>query len=416
MALLSEYSLGLEDDDELHREMPWPLLCMQRSPELIPTKTIRCDSYASEKFVCLPVYKKLSRCVKESGVKVAKEKSSAALADLNDARVYVLYANCLPVKGARRSLIADLQGGIYRLIPNVLYEILTAHRGLSLLEIKNKYGKENVATIDSYFATLVGEGFLFECDDLEEFPPLDLTWESPALISNAILDVDASTNRDWRALFAELDQLGCEAIQIRSFSPLSNDAIVGILSQTSGLSFRHIDVILCHTVELPDFINELTYRFMAIHQVIVHSAPMETAYAATTYTKAVIKQVPYSISPNSCGETHPTLFAINIDHVAEARSFNSCLNRKLSVAADGSICGCPSQKARLGNIADVRLKDVVNDPGLRLLWQTTKDHVEVCRDCEFRYICTDCRVFTENGDAHAKPAKCTYDPYTAQWL
>jgi len=38
------------------------------------------------------------------------------------------------------------------------------------------------------------------------------------------------------------------------------------------------------------------------------------------------------------------------------------------------------------------------------------------KDCEFRYICTDCRVFIqEDTDILSKPLKCKYNPYEATW-
>jgi len=58
----------------------------------------------------------------------------------------------------------------------------------------------------------------------------------------------------------------------------------------------------------------------------------------------------------------------------------------------------------------------VNDRQLVQIGSITKDQVAVCRDCEFRYVCTDCRAYTQDADdPYSKPAKCTYDPYTATW-
>lgn len=69
-----------------------------------------------------------------------------------------------------------------------------------------------------------------------------------------------------------------------------------------------------------------------------------------------------------------------------------------------------------GNISSVSLASVVNHPTLVQLGSITKDQIEVCRDCEFRYVCTDCRAYTrESGNLYSKPAKCSYDPYTATW-
>jgi len=40
----------------------------------------------------------------------------------------------------------------------------------------------------------------------------------------------------------------------------------------------------------------------------------------------------------------------------------------------------------------------------------------VCKDCEFRYVCTDCRAYRADAeDLYSKRARCSYDPYTATW-
>ena len=49
------------------------------------------------------------------------------------------------------------------------------------------------------------------------------------------------------------------------------------------------------------------------------------------------------------------------------------------------------------------------------LWFIKKDDIEICKDCEFRYNCTDCRAFTIENNVYSKPLKCNYNPYTNEW-
>ena len=70
----------------------------------------------------------------------------------------------------------------------------------------------------------------------------------------------------------------------------------------------------------------------------------------------------------------------------------------------------------LGNIKNSSLEDILAHPHLKKYWNITKDQIEVCKDCEFRYICTDCRAYLENPeDMYSKPLKCGYNPYTNEW-
>lgn len=122
-----------------------------------------------------------------------------------------------------------------------------------------------------------------------------------------------------------------------------------------------------------------------------------------------------------CGFITPDFFMLNRHCFAESKNSNNCLNGKISIDINGDIKNCPSMPESYGNIKDTSLEEVINKPGFKKYWNITKDDIEVCRDCEFRYICTDCRAYTERtkfGDEGldlSKPLKCGYNPYTNEW-
>ena len=69
-----------------------------------------------------------------------------------------------------------------------------------------------------------------------------------------------------------------------------------------------------------------------------------------------------------------------------------------------------------GNIKNTSLLKVINHEDFKKYWGITKDQIIGCRDCEFRYICTDCRAYTENPEnIYSKPLKCGYNPKTCEW-
>jgi len=84
------------------------------------------------------------------------------------------------------------------------------------------------------------------------------------------------------------------------------------------------------------------------------------------------------------------------------------------VDVQGEIRNCPSMPEGFGHAGRVTLASALRHPDFSARWQITKDQVEVCRDCEFRYVCTDCRAHTVDGEL-GKPARCAYNPYTATW-
>ncbi|HEY0724672.1 MAG TPA: grasp-with-spasm system SPASM domain peptide maturase [Pyrinomonadaceae bacterium] len=330
--------------------------------------------------------------------------------------VFKLFANCLPVKGARRSTICDLQKQRMRLIPNDLFYILTDLAGLPTTEIKRRFNGDCDEVIDDYFTMLTEEAYGFWCDEPELFPKLDLSWDRPEKITNAIIDVDRSSKHDYQSLLSQLDELGCQALQIRAYDELTLADLEEILTHCELHRLRHLDLVIKFHPELTgEALNALCLDHQVISGIIVHSSPQKSRLKVNPFS-TVVDYHTFPVTPSSCGMISPRFFSLTLEHFTEALNFNSCLNRKIGIGADGEIKACPAMKQSVGNAGHNKLKAVVNDPQLVQIGSITKDQVAVCRDCEFRYVCTDCRAYTQDAnDLYSKPAKCTYDPYTATW-
>ena len=330
--------------------------------------------------------------------------------------VFKLFANCLPVKGARRSTICDLQKQRMRLIPNDLFYILTDLAGLPTTEIKRRFNGDCDEVIDDYFTMLTEEAYGFWCDEPELFPKLDLSWDRPEKITNAIIDVDRSSKHDYQSLLSQLDELGCQALQIRAYDELTLADLEEILTHCERHRLRHLDLVIKFHPELKgEVLNALCMDHQVISRIIVHSSPQKSRLKVNPFS-IIIDYYAFPVTPSSCGMISPRFFSLTLEHFTEALNFNSCLNRKIGIGADGEIKACPAMKQSAGNAGHTKLNAVVSDPQLVQIGSITKDQVAVCRDCEFRYICTDCRAYTQDAnDLYSKPAKCTYDPYTATW-
>ena len=122
------------------------------------------------------------------------------------------------------------------------------------------------------------------------------------------------------------------------------------------------------------------------------------------------------LAPENCGVVSTDYFCIGMKHFTESQHHNTCLNRKICIDANGDIKNCPAMAKSYGNIKDTTLEEAINKPGFKDLWYVCKDQIDVCKDCEFRHICTDCRCFIKDpGNIYSQPAKCTYNPYICLW-
>ncbi len=343
--------------------------------------------------------------------------SPAACRSTGPEAVFRLFACCIAVRGARRSLICDLGRQLLRFIPNGLYEILTEHGDKTLAGIKAAYDGRCDREIDEYFDFLAREELGFWCDEPASFPPIALDWESPQRITNAMIDVDRGSAFDYPAILAQLDDLGCEALQVRCFEPLDRAVVERLLAGAVHGRLRSIELLLAHQPELTDeALADLCRRHPRISRICVHSAPEDRAVESNPGAAEIGYRREAIGSPACCGCVHPSYFAPNLEVFLEAQRHNTCLNRKVAVDARGEIRNCPSLGVSYGNVREVSLHSAVTRRDFRELWEVNKDQIEVCKDCEFRYVCVDCRAYLSRPeDRFSKPAKCGYDPYTAQW-
>lgn len=122
------------------------------------------------------------------------------------------------------------------------------------------------------------------------------------------------------------------------------------------------------------------------------------------------------VNEKHCGIINDEYFYSNIKLFSESQHHNTCLNKKIAIDKNGNIKNCPSMSENFGNIKDTSLSEALNKNNFKKYWNITKDQIEICKDCEFRHICTDCRAYIEEPDnQYSKPLKCGYNPYTNEW-
>ncbi len=95
--------------------------------------------------------------------------------------------------------------------------------------------------------------------------------------------------------------------------------------------------------------------------------------------------------------------------------FNSCWGTKIAITSDGKVRPCIYSEISIGDIESLSIHQIIE--GLKPYWELTKDKVEICKDCELRYVCFDCREIArrQGGDILAPNPLCQYDPCSGRW-
>lgn len=329
----------------------------------------------------------------------------------------LLYSHCMVVKGAVRSVICDLQRSQVHLIPNSLADLFTEDRYFDIQDIENQLGSEQKDIFNEYIRFIEANELAFYCsaDELQYFPALSKEWLFPAHITNCILDANDTINYFNDHFLYQLDRLSCNYIQFRFYEPVTIDYLNHIMDLINTSQIRSVAFLL------PALQQESVMKFMVcnkkISQFVMYGAAENKILQSGNKGMGVALQVKDSIiSHFNCGVINSAFFSINIPTYTESLHHNSCLNRKIAIDVEGNIKNCPSMKEHYGNVKDTMLEEAYNKPGFKKFWNIKKDDIIKCKDCEFRYICTDCRAYIEDPEnLHSAPLKCGYDPYSCEW-
>ncbi len=329
----------------------------------------------------------------------------------------ILFANCPVVKGYRRSAIYDLQKMQYHLIPNDLYTILQDSKAYNIGDLKIKFGIENTATIDEYIEFILDQslGHILNFSDIDSFLDISLQWDYPGNISNAIIDIGEWSKKHLKRVVMELSDIGCLHVQIRSYENADINYWNSILDFFSNTRITSIDLVGKYDKTMDEqSLEKCLNNNPRVISFLLHSSP------GNTLQSCILKRVYFFqqniLNEKSCGSICSQYFNVNVQLFTESQSFNSCLNKKIAIDRNGKIKNCPSMKVDLGEIESSSLAETVATKAFDELRNFKKDDISVCKDCEFRYMCTDCRAYLSiPTDMYSKPLKCGYDPYTAEW-
>lgn len=322
--------------------------------------------------------------------------------------------NCVLVKGIMRSTLCDLQRGKLKLIPNDMYDMLKSCAGQTKDEIYEKYS-DYVEILEEYIDFLESNEFIFWTDEPSSYPEISFEVEEFAEVNNAIIDVSSTSILDYPSIINELSSLGCQSIQIRSFDDLVNLKWITekLLEKTLDSRIRNIEIICKHHDEDNEYLVSMLSSHLRVNLVVLHSSlkgiDVESKHATVLITTDKINDASH------CGFVDPSYFSINANFYSESLKYNTCLYKKVSIDSDGNIKNCPALLESFGHISVDSIREVIQSSNFKRIGKISKDQISICKVCEFRHVCPDCRAHLGKEELFSKPRKCAYDPYTAKW-
>lgn len=282
--------------------------------------------------------------------------------------------------------------------------------------IYNEFSPDDRLILDQLIDFLIEKDLAFLSDTPELFPPISDSWSMPSTITNAIVCVSNNTISYMKDIVHELENLGCQSVELRlldntdfkyilNILNLFNDSIIGAIELITSLEYED-SPIATNT-------RELIKNYGRLKRITIYDAGR---YEKQLVNNTITEYINSSYRLDLCGIISHKSLIFSIPFYTESLHYNTCMNRKICVDSKGDIKNCIASRTIFGNIKDVDLSSVTKDPRFRAYNLISKDLVDVCKDCEFRYACMDCRIYTDdNKNILSRPSKCLYNPYIGKW-
>lgn len=332
----------------------------------------------------------------------------------------IIFEHCIPVKGSKYCVIQDNQRGKIVRIPSLLYEFMLQANRQPMEEIQAwPVYREH---LNEFIEFLIKEEYAFFTDTPERFRTVESGFEYPEMINNIIIDYSPRYEHQFDQIVQDIGELGCKHLQLRFFDNFTYIFLYSALNKLLSTRLISIEVILKFQPGIHvEMINSIVEEFPLVRKFQVFNVEesylkilRETGarfYNGTLFRKENIH------NEKSCGVIGEHTFSINLYSFALSQNYNNCLYKKIAVDTQGNIKNCPSASTILGNVKEDSIASVVRENlKIRDLWSITKESVKGCNTCEYRYACSDCRVYLETPeDIYSKPLKCGYDPDKGSW-
>ncbi|MFT5823184.1 MAG: SPASM domain peptide maturase of grasp-with-spasm system [Crocinitomix sp.] len=330
---------------------------------------------------------------------------------------FSFFSCCIIVEGHSRAIIYDSQRLNYIFIPNSLALILKQENDIDV--ILEKYA-ENKEAILEYFEFLEEYEFLFWTDNPEQFPQISTNHSIPRIVENSIIELGEHDLVKLTILIEQLQEIDCPNVSLNIDYPASPNQLEEYLDLFNNSTIRNVEIYVENNpnTTFSDY-ETILKKTGRLTRLIAWNSPYDKF---DTITKSLKQEVELGFIKQgynghiSCGNISPEYFTLHFKSFLTLKNHNGCLYGKIAVDQNGDIKNCPSMVESFGNIEDTTLAEALEVPNFKNLWDLTKDKIDVCKDCEFRYVCTDCRAYIEDPkDILSKPLKCGYNPYTAEW-
>ena len=334
---------------------------------------------------------------------------------------YTLQSECFPVSGKMRGVIYDLGRTGYDLIPVDLAYFLKENRQFYANQLKGK----DEESFGNYLTFLLENEYIFpvEENEMDLFIPNEIVWEVPHHITNTYLTLGEKNIAHFPKILKCIEKVLCPHLFIE-INHIDKDQFPTTLLHLNDKGFKSCSLAIDYTLlgSIDESFFKKVFEIPCIAEVFIYNYEGKKGidyYGSRGFYKKLIKSTA-SMDARRNAEQLRSSFMVNRSLFYESKNYNNYYYKKLFISKNGEIQNQKDTEA-FGNIADEdilnRIVPIVNSKSFTAIGKVKKDQIQVCKDCEFRYMCVDDRTpeLTAIDNEYKHDSTCAYDPYSCSW-
>lgn len=322
-------------------------------------------------------------------------------------KYFKFYSSCIPVKGDKRGVIYDLQRGSLYFVPNSIIDLFVDNSKNTIEYLFLKFPNQE-GLVNKYLIYLIENELIFLTSDIDKFPNLSLKFERPFLLDIIFIELDSFSNSK-KSLLEEVNTLGCTQVVIVTHQSIVIDTLKEVIDLLSESKIQIIDLITKYDSEIVTHILELHNMSPRLRKTIFFDSLNNTNDNYIEFTSKNLN----NILTKRVKDTNDLI--INQDAYFESLKHNLFFNRKVYISDNGDIKHYFNENEFYGNIKNCTIQSIVNSNDFQNLWNITKEDIEECKNCEFRYLCPDNRIPLIINNKYFHETLCKYNPKEAKW-
>lgn len=322
-------------------------------------------------------------------------------------KYFKFHSSCIPVKGDKRGVIYDLQKGSLYFVPNSIIDLFVDNSKNTIEYLFLKFPNQE-GLVNKYLIYLIENELIFLTSDIDKFPNLSLKFERPFLLDIIFIELDSLSNSK-KSLLEEVNTLGCTQVVIVTHQSIVIDTLKEVIDLLSESKIQIIDLITKYDSEIVTHILELHNISPRLRKTIFFDSLNNTNDNYIEFTSKNLN----NILTKRIKDTNDLI--INQDAYFESLKHNLFFNRKVYISDNGDIKHYFNENEFYGNIKNCTIQSIVNSNDFQNLWNITKEDIEECKNCEFRYLCPDNRIPLIINNKYFHETLCKYNPKEAKW-